>query len=91
MEELIKIETNWFKRFWIRIWYNDIGRILIALIPLPLIPIVFLLVWLGLSDDTIATVCVGYVLIMFGWGMVDNDYDTNNKRIGRDPYGKKIR
>lgn len=92
---MVKQEKNIFKRLFIRVWYNDIFRLLVLVIPTHMIvtaPISFYALWLmGVNDENLNKIS-DYVFYFLAFtpiclALIFNDY-TNLYKIGRDTDGR---
>lgn len=78
------IEQNRLKRAWIWFWFSVPTRFLFVMLPgfaLFMLPIAHLM---GARGYGLQTFLVIAYAVVFCWAMVDNDFDTNLRRIGRD-------
>ena len=86
-----KLETNPFIRAWIWIWYNVTFRILFVLMPGHFLLTLPLLKYLGVEGEHIKIFAQWSYAAFFIWGMYDNNFDRNLRRIGLDYNRKKLR
>lgn len=75
---------GWFMRKWIWFWYWDVTRIF-CMLGLPVLPLVWLLAYVGVSGEERRTYCLIAYFSMFCWMALDSDY-SKLRRIGLDEY-----
>ena len=86
----MEIETNKFKRFIIRYWYNDWVRMLVLLNPFFYLGGGYVLFILGVPEEYIGNISIGSWFIGMAALMLFNDYNTLN-RIGLDCYRNPLK
>lgn len=86
-----KLETNPVIRAWIWLWYNVTFRIVFVLIPGHFLLTLPLLRYLGVEGEHLKDFAQFSYAAFFIWGMYDNNFDRNLRRIGLDYNHMKLK
>ena len=83
------MEKNKIKIAWIWLWYNDITRVFIVLIPTYFVVLIPFMLYIGVPENAFSNILSIVYVIVLVWGVCDNDY-SNLRRIGLDEYRRPI-